>query len=60
MVIVAPYSSFALKAELLSQVFRFTESKRLAEKREKQEKIGSIVKENSADSQDPPGTIQGD
>ena len=57
MVIVAPYSSFALKAELLSQVFRFTESKRLAEKREKQEKIGSIVKENSADSQDPPGTI---
>ena len=53
--IVAPYTSFALKAELLSQVFRFTKSKRFAEKREKREKqedtgiVGSVVHENFDD-----------
>ena len=31
--LVLPVTSFQLKAELLSQVFRFTESKRFAEKR---------------------------
>ena len=61
LLMMSPFSSFFLKAELLSQVFRFTESKQYAEKRERELEAAKKGKPRPPDeSPRPPGGIQGD
>lgn len=61
LLMMSPFSSFFLKSELLSQVFRFTESKQYAEKHEREQEAAKKGKPKPPDeSPRPPGGIQGD